>query len=109
MIELKEALAAWGTDGFAQTLKREILSLPAGTLPLHLATTQGSIMSDGARDATILGFEDDTRSILCRLGIFFTETVGGCSCGDEPFTANGYCELQVRIDKTSAEATVALV
>jgi hypothetical protein len=32
--------------------------------------------------------------------------VGGCSCGDEPFTADGYCELLIRMQEGGSEAEV---
>jgi hypothetical protein len=40
------------------------------------------------------------------VGVFFREIVGGCSCGDEPFAADGYCEIELRIDKETAEARI---
>jgi len=109
MTKLTEVLADWGTNRFAQTIKREILALPPGTLPLQRAVTQGGIVQDGATDATLLAFEEDDQAIHCRLGIFFTETVGGCSCGDEPFTTEHYCEIRLHIDKASAAADFSLV
>jgi hypothetical protein len=109
MVKLPETLRAWGTDRCAHLLKREILALKPGTLPLHLATKQGGMIQGGARDLTVLAVEDDGNSLLAHIGVFFTEVVGGCSCGDEPLTVDSYCELKLRIDKRSAEADLEVV
>ena len=44
------------------------------------------------------------RYIQAKVGVFFNEIIGGCSCGDDPLSENAYCELQVSIDKVTAEA-----
>jgi hypothetical protein len=106
MPRLANALRDWGTDGFAATLKRELLALGPGALPLHLGTTQGGIVDDSALDATVLAFEDEGERIGVRIGCFFTEVVGGCSCGDDPMPAHAYCELRVSIDKATGEAEI---
>jgi hypothetical protein len=41
--------------------------------------------------------------------VFFTEVVGGCSCGDEPFEQPVYCELGVTIDRQSGEAVFNVI
>jgi hypothetical protein len=47
--------------------------------------------------------------ICARVGIFFNEVVGGCSCGDDPLSVNAYCKIQVSIDRASAEAEFAVI
>ena len=47
--------------------------------------------------------------ICARVGIFFNEVVGGCSCGDDPLSVNAYCQIQVSIDRASAEAEFAVI
>ena len=43
-------------------------------------------------------------AIEARVGIFFREIVGGCSCGDDPLTAHSYCELRVSIELGTGKA-----
>ena len=93
----------------AQTLKGEIERLGAGVLPLHQAVGQGGMVDDRQFAVTVLHVADHGGSIRAKLGVFFDEIVGGCSCGDDPFTENVYCVLRVSIDKASAEAEFAVI
>ena len=106
---LDEVLAAWGTPAFGPRLKRALLALPPTALPLQEAVAQGGLVQDGARDLLLLECAETGDRLRCRLGVFFTETVGGCSCGDEPFSAPAYCEIRLDIDKASAEARCVLL
>lgn len=104
-----KSLREWGGDGFVRTLKQEIESLPPGTLPLHDGVTQGGRVDDAALTATVLRAGDSGDLLLADVGIFFTEVVAGCSCGDEPMALNAYCELQVSIDRRTARAAFRLL
>ena len=94
---------------FAQQLKRELEHLPPGTLPLEQATTQGGQVDDSNISATVVAVREDGAWILARVGVFFNELVGGCSCGDDPLSVNAYCQIQVLIDRASAEAEFAVL
>lgn len=104
-----DALRDWGNETFAQTLKAELRALGRGALPLQQGTTQGGLVDDSAIETTLLHARDAGGHLETRVGVFFTEIVGGCSCGDDPLQANAYCVLQIDIDKTSTEATVSLL
>ncbi len=80
-------------EPFADTLKAEIEALPAGSLPLDKATLTGWHIDDSHITATVLRAEDDATRIAADVGIFFTEIIAGCSCGDEPQSQGNYCEL----------------
>ena len=95
-------LNAWQTAQFKQTLKKTIESLQPGCLPLAGGTTQGGFVNDQNISATILGSCESETDIETRVGIFFTEVVANCSCGDEPMELNAYCEIKVNIDKETA-------
>ena len=109
MIKLTISLHDWESDSFSQTLKNEIENLPAGTLPLHAGTSQGGYVDDSDITATILRVADDKETIQARSGVFFTEIIVGCSCGDDPIPANAYCEMQIDIDKSSGQAAFTIV
>jgi hypothetical protein len=104
MIRLKLALNDCRSRLFAQQLKRELEHLQPGTLPLEQGTTQG-----GQVDDSNVAVQADAGVIRARVGIFFNEIVGGCSCGDDPLSVNAYCQIQVSIDRASAEAEFAML
>ena len=105
---LHNSLRAWNTATFAATLRAEILGLGAAALPLHEAAAAGSVDA-GDIELTVLGSTDSATEIHVNVGVFFTEIIAGCSCGDEPSTNNAYCELQVSIDKSTGLARFALI
>ncbi|WP_241086984.1 glucosamine--fructose-6-phosphate aminotransferase [Candidatus Vondammii sp. HM_W22] len=98
------SLTNWGSDSFSRVLKSEIENLETSVLPLHKGTTQGGLVDDSNISATIINFAEEEGYIRAKVGIFFNEIIGGCSCGDDPLSENAYCEIQVSIDKVTAEA-----
>jgi hypothetical protein len=109
MSRLTNSLQAWGTDSFTGVLKKELQELGSGVLPLHEGVSQGGIVDDSNISASVLHVTENEESIAASVGVFFTEIVGGCSCGDDPMEANAYCEINVRIDKHCAEAVFSVI
>ncbi|MBT8130453.1 MAG: glucosamine--fructose-6-phosphate aminotransferase [Gammaproteobacteria bacterium] len=103
------AMLACRAGAFEKILKRELEALPAGTLPLHRGTSRGGYVDDSDISTTVIHVEQGEHRVLCKVGIFFTEIIAGCSCGDDPFTENAYCELMVSIDKTTAETEIEVI
>lgn len=106
---LADSLRTWGSAAFAATLKRELSALPSGSLPLARATTQGGQVDDRDLAITVLGASDDTDGLRARVGVFFTEIVPSCSCGDDPLEVNAYCVLRIDIDRGTAAAAFTIV
>lgn len=104
MPRFPESRDAWGTEAFAQTLCREIARLGPAGLPLAELSPRGGYADFSAVTATVLGAMEAGDSIGVRLGLFYTETVGNCGCGDEPMVENGYRELRLTIRRATAEA-----
>lgn len=104
---LPESLRAWGSEIFAQTLKREIERLPFGVLPL--AEAASSNVHDSPITVSVLRVEEGEGEIRAKVGVFFAEILTGCSCGYEPEPQSAYCEIQVKIDKGSGKARFTLV
>ena len=102
MPRLPNALHAWPSDRFAQALKSDIEELPSGSLPLV------GYVDDSNITATISKVTDNETTILANVGVFYNEIIAGCSCGDDPILQNTYCEMQVSIDKATAEATFSI-
>jgi len=109
VIKLTASLSNWGGDGFARTLKTELEGLIMGSLPLEKATTQGGQVDDSEISVTVIDAFDRETSIQAKVGVFFSEIVGGCSCGDEPVAENAYCEILVSIDKRTAVAEFSVI
>ncbi len=63
MIKLTNTLRDWQTDSFERALKEELTNLTPGTLPLHLATTQGGVVDDRDIAITVFGATDDDHTI----------------------------------------------
>lgn len=106
---LADSLRAWGSAAFAATLKREVGALPPGSLPLARATTQGGQVDDRDICVTVLDAAADADGIRARVGVFFTEVVSSCSCGDDPLEVNAYCVLRIDIDRGTAAAAFTVV
>jgi len=66
-------------------------------------------VDDRQISVSVLGVRDTGSSIDVRLALFFTERVGGCSCGDDPMALNAHCELRLRLDKATADAAFELL
>lgn len=109
MQKFTDALLNWASDSFKPALKHEIESLKTGTLPLEKGLSQGGHIDDNDITATILSVSDNQLMIEAKVGIFFTEIVGGCNCNDDPMEINAYCEMKINIDKQSAEADIVAI
>lgn len=109
MPKLSRSIAAWPSDSFTSTIKNELEQLGTGTLPLDKATQRGGYVDDSSITCTVLNFKDEKDHITIKAGIFFTEILICCGCGDDPVPENTYCELLIRLDKNSAEAIFDII
>lgn len=109
MPRFPDALRAWSAGRFAETLKREIETLPAGTLPLQRAVTQGGYVDDSTVTATVIAVDAGGAAIEAKVGVFFTEVIASCGCGEEPMPTHAYCVLQLRIDRATGQAEVGVL
>jgi len=112
MILLTKTLNAWGTSGFEDILKAEVEPIDVDQLPLQQGLSSSSCVTDSPRKLVIMRVTDDAEYIHARAGIFFSGIIAGCSCADDPAPVNEqteYCEVQIDINKRTAEATVVLL
>lgn len=111
MIRLDRALSAWGTPEFASVLKSELRQLTVEQLPLQQALTMSSYAVNGNIDFMLLSSSEEQTHLRVKLGIFFAGVIAGCSCADDPTPVDEndeYCEVELTIDKTTADATITL-
>jgi len=104
-----DAVRDWPTDAFAPSLKRELMALGKGVLPLASAVTSGGVVDDSNLAVSILRSTDAGSTIVVRVGVFFAEVIAGCNCSDDPMSIPAYCELHIDIDKLSAAANLSLI
>jgi hypothetical protein len=112
MIRLPKSLNAWPTPAFKQTLKTEVEQLDATLLPLQQGLSQGSYACTDNISVIVFGASEDSDVIHVKTGIFYSSMTPGCSCSDDPTPDDRLtecCEVQMDIDKTTAETTLTLV
>lgn len=112
MIRLTRSLNAWGTPDFEGILKAEIEQLGAEQLPLQQGLSTSSYALDDKLDVRIISFSEEASFIRAKVGIFYSGITPGCSCADDPTPVEEqveYCVVQLDINKTTAETTVALL
>ena len=103
MTRLPALVKAWNSDHFFQVVKTALEGLGPGGLPLSNCTASGGFVDGSGCRVMVLGAHEAPGMLQVRVGVFFTEIVINCGCGDEPMEQQAYCELEVTIDRTTAE------
>ena len=112
MIKLQNLINVLGTPEFRETLAREIEGLGIAALPLQQGLSTGSYVVEGGLQAMILAVSEGPTAIRVRAGIFYSSIIAGCNCADDPSPVDAqseYCEVQIDIQRTNGEATIALL
>ena len=112
MIRLPNALHAWSSPEFEAVLKREIEQLGGGQFPLQQCLKASSHALDGPLETMIISVADESGFIRAKVGVFFSGITTGCSCADDPTPVepqSEYCEVDLSIDKATADSLVTLV
>lgn len=112
MFKLSNAVNAWGTEKFNHALKDEIKNLNPQLLPLQQGMSQGSYVSNSKLGVMIVGVSEEAGIISAKAGIFYSSSIAGCNCADDPTPVDEqteYCEVQFEISRETAEATVKLL
>jgi len=112
MIRLENALHAWGSPDFKDTLKQEIESVDAELLPLQQGLSTGNYAISNQITVMINSVSEAEHHIRVTMGIFYKSVMGGCSCAGDPTPVNEnneYCEVRLDIDKATAATAVSLL
>ncbi len=107
-MKLERALAAWGSEAFAITLKAELEAISPEALGLQKAANW-PLQLDAAVTVSVMVAQAAAGMLHARVGVFFTETIAGCNCADAPMMRPAYAELDIAIDPDTAEATIRLL
>lgn len=85
--------------------------MDAGQLPLQQGLSASSYALDDKFSVMIMNASEEAGFIHAKAGIFYSGIIAGCSCADDPTPTNElneYCEVQLNINKKTAETTVVL-
>ena len=111
MIRLEASLKAWGSAEFAAVLAGELAALGADGLLLQQGLTRGSHALDDGIAVMLLYCAEDDETLRLKVAVHYQGVIAGCSCADDPTpldTTVEYVELEVGIDKDTANARIAV-
>lgn len=109
MLKLLHTIEQHDPDALIRTLKRELESGVGATLPLDQGTGEGGYSDASNLQVTVLGIDQDDDILHARIGVFFTEIVANCGCGDEPVHKPAYCQMALRIERSTGATTASLI
>lgn len=112
MVRLSKALSSWGASDFEGILKKEIEKLGAKDLPLQQGLSTSSYALDNNLSVMIISVSEQTNLVRAKVGVFYSGIIAGCNCADDPTPIgenNEYCEVQIEINKTTAEMNAVLL
>lgn len=111
MFHLPLSVAAWSSEKFSETLKQELERMPAAALPLQQGLASTSYALGDGFSVMVIGARSDGGVIRARIGVFYEGITAGCSCADDPTPVepqSEYCEVELSIDKATAETSALL-
>ena len=112
MMKLYKALGAWQSPEFNTVLQTEIEALDAALLPLQQGMSHSSYTSGNKFEVMIISVADEAGLIRVKAGIFYSGVIAGCNCADDPTPMDEqpeYCEIELLIDKATAETNISLI
>ena len=107
-INLQHCLEA-SDDALSACLAAGLKTLPPGCLPLQACCQQGGLPDLETLAVSILGLSREPQRVVARVGVFFDEVVGGCSCHDDPVRANAYCAFELTLQRADGVAELRLL
>ena len=102
---MQYCLDAGDADGFTRRLLATLQELDPASLPLEVGCTQGGRIDAADISFGLLDHCWDDRT--ARVGVFFTEVVGGCNCHDDPVRNPVYLVMVVRFDREGLQAEIS--
>jgi len=108
-ISLQQCADIADGDALAACLRSALGALPSGSLPLQAGCEQGGLVDDSECSISVLGLSRARGKTVARVGVFFTEIVGGCNCHDDPVRANAYCLLEVVVRHADGQTRISPV
>lgn len=107
--EVAHCLAAEDEATMVARLQQLLIALPSGSLPLQHGCLQGGLIDDSDLSLSMLSSSFDGDLVVVRVGVFFTEVVGGCNCHDDPVNNHAYAVIEVLLDGQQKTASYRAV
>lgn len=82
-----------------KALKKYLIETHKKAIYLSLAPQMGGFIDENSISLSVLQSENMDANFLLKCSVFYEEKIGGCNCNDEPYSENGYCELNVKLNK----------
>ena len=112
MVELPKVVGALNTPDLKGVLKQEIESLDGSKLPLQEGLSYSSYANNDSVSAVVMNISDEGETVVAKAGLFYKGIIAGCNCSDDPTPPdeqNEYCEIELVIDKRTAETKISLL
>lgn len=97
---------------FRKKLIEELHQLHLDELPLQPGLSNSGYVLGETRQVMLIDVADDSGFIYLEAAIFYYGVIAACSCADDPtpsYKNSEYCEVQLHIDKITAETRVSLL
>jgi len=110
-MQLGRACAAWPSARFQAVLFEE-LKQQRDLLPLQAALRHGSHVTDTSPRFVLLSCHEQNDVLSLRLEVFFTSTIAGSCCADDPSPADELTEqasLRLTLDKPGGATRIRLL
>ena len=95
------ALRDTGAASLGSVAVGSLSALSPERLPLNACCSRGGIPDSEDWSLSCLSTVRAGSTVTARLGLFFTEIVGGCNCHDDPSRFNDYQVVTAEIDCVS--------
>lgn len=107
VLRLEPRLFDGDAEELGQILLRALQALPPASLPLGASCRQAGMVDDSDLAFSILTLDASAGRIKARVGVFFSEVVGGCNCNDDPVAFSAYGVLRVAIDRGTGVTAIS--
>lgn len=97
-LAIRDCLATTEAKDFAMHLVALLKTLDPSDLPLAAGCTQGGQIDAEGIQFSVMGHERQAGGATARVGVFFTEVVGGCNCHDDPVRSNAYLVIEIALE-----------
>lgn len=87
----------------AAKLRDLLQAFSADDLPNPLCCDRGGVISPEDWSIDLIDANREDNAVRARLGLFFTEVVGGCNCHDDPARYSEHRLLTVLIDGATGD------
>jgi hypothetical protein len=110
-LRLPESCAAWPSPQFPEVFKRELEQLDPEALPLQAGLSSTSYASGDGFEIMVIRVKEEAGVLCARVGVFYSGITAGCNCAGDPSAVepqSEYCEIELSIDRATAEAVARL-